>query len=120
MRRRFVLLLTLLVCCLPAGARAGRVFGDIKIGSKPVAAGVQVIIARLPADGAKTRPVPVDTTATDEFGSYKLVVKEPGKCVISMVHEKQPVSLEVYSYKEATRYDLILEKKDGKLTLRRK
>jgi hypothetical protein len=27
------------------------------------------------------------------------------------------VSLEVFSYKEATRYDLILEKKDGKLTL---
>ena len=26
----------------------------------------------------------------------------------------------VFSYKEATRYDLVLEKKDGKLCLRRK
>jgi len=28
--------------------------------------------------------------------------------------------LEVFSYKEPTRYDLIVEEKDGKLTVRRK
>jgi hypothetical protein len=36
------------------------------------------------------------------------------------MYEKQPVTLEVYAYKEPTRYDLVLEKKDGKLSLRRK
>ena len=119
MRRRFILLLILLTCCLPAAASAGRVFGDIKHDGKPVAAGVQVTIARLSED-PKAKPTPVDTTATDEFGSYKLMVKDAGKCMLTILYEKQAVSLEVFSYKEATRYDLILEKKDGKLSLRRK
>ena len=48
------------------------------------------------------------------------MVKGEGKCTLTVVHEKQAAELVVFSYKEATRYDLILEKKDGKLSLRRK
>ena len=44
-----------------------------------------------------------DTTKTDEFGAYKLMAKETGKCLLSVVYEKQTASLEVFSYKEATR-----------------
>jgi hypothetical protein len=55
-----------------------------------------------------------------KFGSYKLTMKEAGKCVLTLVYQKQALTLEVFSYKEATRYDLIVEKKDGKLSLRRK
>jgi hypothetical protein len=65
-------------------------------------------------------PAVVDSTRTDKFGSYKLMAKDEGKFILTLVFEKQPVSLEVYSYKDPTRYDLILEKKDGKLSLRRK
>jgi hypothetical protein len=36
------------------------------------------------------------------------------------MYEKQALALEVFSYKNATRYDLIIEKKDGKLSMRRK
>jgi hypothetical protein len=36
------------------------------------------------------------------------------------VYEKKTLTLDVFSYKEATRYDLVLEKKDGALSLRRK
>jgi hypothetical protein len=61
-----------------------------------------------------------DSTATDKFGSYKLSVKPEGKCILSLTYEKQVLTLEVFSYKEATRYDLILEKTDGKFSLRRK
>jgi hypothetical protein len=115
----------LLICCAAPDAFAGRVFGDIKLDGKPVPAGLTVTIATaLPpaAPGARPKPVPVlaDTTATDKFGSYKLSVKGEGKCILTLVYEKQPVTLEVFSYKQATRYDLILEKKDGKLSLRRK
>ena len=121
MRQRLVVLLMLL-CLPPSSAFAGRVFGDIKMNAKPLAAGVPVKIFRpLPA-GAKTTATPsmADSTATDKFGSYKLTVKEEGKCTLAILYEKQTLSLEVFSYKEATRYDLILEKKDGKLNLRRK
>jgi hypothetical protein len=68
---------------------------------------------------AKTAAI-ADSTMTDKFGSYRLNVKEEGRCILTVVYEKQPLELTVFSYKEATRYDLIVERKDGKLTLRRK
>ncbi|MDD4856718.1 MAG: hypothetical protein PHD74_01285 [Candidatus Krumholzibacteria bacterium] len=115
----------LLVCLASSSASAGRIFGDIKLDGKPVAAGLAVKIALAPpvsAPGAKSQPASaaVDTTVTDKFGSYKLTVKEAGKCILTLVYERQALTLEVFSYKEATRYDLIIEKKDGKLSLRRK
>jgi len=125
MRRIVFIMGALLVCLAASNAFAGRIFGDIKLDGKPVPAGLTVKIApALPpaAPGAKPKPAPAvaDTTVTDKFGSYKLSVKEEGKCLLTLVYEKQPVTLEVFSYKDATRYDLILEKKDGKLSLRRK
>lgn len=125
MRRSLVVSLILLGCLTAADASAGRLFGDIKLDGKPVPAGLSVTIAVAlppPAPGAKAKPAPVlsDSTGTDKFGSYKLTVKTEGKCILTLVYEKQPVSLEVFSYKDATRYDLILEKQEGKLSLRRK
>jgi hypothetical protein len=118
-------LVVVLACLMASNASAGRVFGDIKLGGKPVPAGLPVTIAlappaSAPGDTVKFVPVRADSTATDRFGSYKLAVKPEGKCVLSLVCEKQVLTLEVFSYKEATRYDLVLEKKDGKLSLRRK
>jgi hypothetical protein len=113
--RSFIAALTLgiLVAVAPA-ASAGRIFGDIKLDGKPLPEGVKV---RVSAPGSTTV---ADTTTTDKFGSFKLMVKGEGKCTLTVVHEKQPVELAVFSNKEATRYDLILEKKDGKTSLRRK
>ena len=119
MRRPFVFLL-LLTCLLPGSAFAGRVFGDIKLGGKPAPAGVALKIERVTGDEKKPTLVAADAGSTDQYGSYKLNVKDPGKCVLTVTYEKQTASLEVFSYKEATRYDLILEKTDGKLSLRRK
>ena len=105
-------------------AYAARIFGDIKLDGKPVPAGLPVKIALAPADSAaaktKTALAVADSTVTDKFGSYKLAVKQAGKCILTLVYEKQTLTLEVFSYKEPTRYDLILERKDGKLSLRRK
>jgi hypothetical protein len=122
MRYRILASLIVLSCSLPAGAQAGRIFGDVRMGDKPVPAGIPVRIAwlRPGEDKAKPTPVTADSTATDAYGAYKLMVKEPGKCVLTIWYEKQAVTLEVFSYKEATRYDLVLEKKDGALSLRRK
>ena len=124
MRWMIMVLAVLGICLMASNASAGRIFGDIKLDGKPVAAGLPVTIALVPAsapgDTVKPAPVRADSTATDKFGSFKLAVKPEGKCVLTLVYEKQVLTLEVFSYKEATRYDLILEKKDGKLSLRRK
>ena len=116
------------VCVSASSALAGRIFGDIKTEGKPVPAGLTVLIAvSPPADGAEAKgdkpkpgPAAADTATTDKFGSYKLNVKGEGKCVLTLLYDKQAPTLEVFSYKEATLYDLILEKKDGKYSLRRK
>jgi len=124
MRRILIGSLALLFCLAASKASAGRIFGDIKLDGKPVPAGLLVKIAVLPpgASDAKVKPSPVlaDSTVTDKFGSFKLTVKGEGKCVLTLVYDKQTLTLEMFAYKEATRYDLILEKKDGKLSLRRK
>ena len=125
MRWIVIVSLTLLVGLAASNASAGRIFGDIKLDGKPVPAGLPVKIAVAPPAaprGAKPRPASIvaDSTITDKVGSYKLTVKEEGKCILTLVYEKQAPTLEVFSYKDATRYDLVLEKKDGKLSLRRK
>jgi hypothetical protein len=124
MRRIVFVFLAVAVCLGASNAFAGRIFGDIKLDGKPVPAGLQVMIAVAPPSvpGAKPKPgsAPADTTATDKFGSYKLTMKDEGKCILTLLYEKQALTLEVFSYKEATRYDLIIEKKDGRLSLRRK
>lgn len=125
MRRIAGASLILFVCLTAANASAGRIFGDIKMDGKPVQAGLMVTLApvppaSVPGDTANPAPAAADTTLTDKFGSYKLNMKQEGKCVLTIVYEKKALTLEVFSYKNATRYDLILEKKDGKLSLRRK
>jgi hypothetical protein len=122
MRPRLILPAILFLCVPLSNAWAGRIFGDIKLDGKPLPAGVPITIHRSSADEKKkdAPPPQVDSTATDKFGSYKLSIKEEGKCILKIVYEKQTVTLEVFSYKDPTRYDLILEKKDGKLSLRRK
>jgi hypothetical protein len=116
-----------LVCLLASDASAGRIYGDIKTDGRPVPEGLKVKIAVVPpadTSAAKTKlkasPTVVDSTVTDKFGSYKLAVKTEGKCVLALYYGKEALTLDVFSYKEAVRYDLIVEKKEGKLTLRRK
>lgn len=140
MRGIVILALAVFVCAAASNALAGKIFGDVKLDGKPVPAGVPVMIAVAPPAGdeaeqadkagktdkadkaAKAKPAPVmaDSAATDKFGSFKLNVKGEGKCILTLLYDKQAPTLEVFSYKEATRYDLILEKKDGKYSLRRK
>jgi hypothetical protein len=121
MKRRLfgVVLLTLL---WSATAHAARIFGDIKVDGKPLAEGVLVTLQPAAKPIANGKPVagPIDSTKTDKVGSYKFMVKEEGKCTLCILYEKQTISMEVFSYKDPTRYDLLLEKKEGKFTLRRK
>ena len=114
---RSIFLVTLpmaLLVVLSNDAIAGKIFGDVSIAGKPVAAGIKM---RVTHPGTTTV---ADTAVTDKFGSYKLMVKEEGKSTLTILYEGKPLELAVFSNKEATRYDLVVEKKDGKLGLRRK
>lgn len=111
---RTIALAIVSVALLASNAFAGKLFGDISFGGKPVAAGIRVTVS-LPGD-----PPAVDTTATDKFGSYKLFVKGEGKATLKVLYEGKALELPIFSNKEATRYDLVVEKKDDKLSLRRK
>jgi len=102
------------ISAFSTSAFAGKIFGDITVDGKPVAAGIKIKVTRPGSSAA------ADSAVTDKFGSYKLLVKEEGKTTLTLLYEKQPLQLAVFSNKEATRYDLVVEKKEGKLTLRRK
>ena len=108
------ILCTAAVVALSTSAFAGRIFGDISLDGKPLPAGVKVRVTH-PGGAAIA-----DSSVTDKFGSYKLQVKEEGKALLTLVYEKTSLELPVFSNKDATRYDLVVEKKDGKLSLRRK
>ena len=101
---------------------AGRLFGDVKISDKPASEGMLITVqaAAKPTDKEKGTSVPIDSVITDKVGSYKVMVKYEGKCTLTVHVGKNTAVLEVFSYKEPTRYDLIVEEKDGKLTVRRK
>ena len=111
---RSIALVLLSLSLFATNAFAGKLFGDISFGGKPVAAGIKVIVSL-----AGETPA-VDTTATDKLGSYKLFVKGEGKATLKVLYEGKALELPAFSNKEATRYDLVIEKKDDKLSLRRK
>ena len=101
-------------------ASAGRLFGDVKKDGKPVAEGVLITLQAAPAKAGEKSTAPIDSVVTDKVGSYKVMAKGEGKYTLTIHLGKQEAVLEVFSYKEPTRYDLIVEEKDGKLTVRRK
>ncbi len=104
--------IALLALLLFAGrVSAGEVYGTISEGGKPVPAGVKLNIVV----SGKTYPA-----ETDKFGSYRVVVKEKGKCTLTVHLREQAASVALFSYDRSTRYDWILETKEGKLILRRK
>lgn len=108
-----------------SNAFAGRIFGDVKVAGKPAPEGVLITVQPVaPAGDKKDAPpppaAPIDSVVTDKVGSFKVVVKKEGKCTLTVHLEKKTATLEVFSYKEPTRYDLLVEEKDGKLTVKRK
>ncbi len=90
---------------------AGEVYGTVTEGGKPVAESLKVEIA---VSGKAY------TGETDKFGSYRIFVKEKGKCTLTIYLKDQSPSVELFSYAKSSRYDWVIETKGGKLSLRRK
>ena len=104
-------ILVLALVLVATRAVAGEVYGTINDAGKPVAEGLKVEIS---VSGK------VYNGETDKFGSYRVFVKEKGKCTLTVHVKDQSPSAELFSYGKSSRYDWILETKEGKLSLRRK
>ncbi len=109
MKRASMLLLVLL--SITALAFAGKIYGSITEGGKPVGQGVKVEVTCGGNNYA---------AQTDAYGAFKLFVPDKGKCALKVHYQGQTPSFEINSYEGSVQYDLILEKKDGQYTLRRK
>ena len=109
MKRACVLML--LILGWAAAAYAGKIYGSVSEGGKPVAQGVKVEVTCGGNNYA---------AQTDAYGSFKLFVPDKGKCALKVYYQGQTPSFEISSYEGSVQYDLILEKQGAQYTLRRK
>ena len=107
MRTVFLATLCLAISCTTA--LAGEIYGTVKEGGKPIKAGTKVEVKC--AKGSYS-------AETDNLGSYRLFVPEQGKCALSVKSSDGSPQMTVHSFEDSTRYNLVLEKKDGKSSLR--
>jgi hypothetical protein len=104
------LFLTMLFLAIPVTpALSGEIYGTIQEGGKPVKAGTKVEVKC--AKGSYRAD-------TDNLGSYRLFVPEQGKCTLTVTSGDAAPQMTVHSYEDSARYNLVLEKKDGKPALR--
>ena len=110
MRTHHILYFILMIL-FPSMIQAGEIYGTLREGGKAVAKGIKIEVIS---------PAKTYTVQTDAYGSYRLYVGEKGKCTFKVSYKNQEPSFVIYSYDKSTRYDMSLESKDGKYTLRRK
>jgi len=101
--------LALVLAIIPTVAVAGEIYGTITENGAPVKEGMKVALVC----GEKSH-----AAETDKDGAYRLFAEEEGKCTLSVTVGEETPSTTVHSFADSARYNLILEKKDGKYTLR--
>ena len=107
---KMVRLISLALMLGAASSFAGEIYGTIKEGQKPVGKGVPLEIK----SGAKAY-----SAVTDDFGNYRIIVEETGKCAITVQFKGQSIAGEIQSYWSAARFDWVLENTGGKYSLKR-
>jgi len=107
MKKVFLAMLCLAISCTTA--LGGELYGTIKEGGKPIKAATKVEVKC--AKGSYS-------AETDKLGSYRVFVPEQGKCSLSVKSGDVAPQMTVHSFEDSTRYNLVLEKKDGKSSLR--
>ena len=111
MRRVYIFLPLILTLGFAGQAFAGKIYGSITEGGKPVAQGVKVEVTC----GANNY-----AGQTDAYGAFNLFAKDNGKCQLKVAYQNQTPSIEVNSYDGSVQYDLVLEKQGNQYALKRK
>lgn len=93
-----------------ASSFAGEIYGTIKENGKPVGKGIEVSITPDKYTASKQ---------TDEFGGYRIFVREVGPCTVNISFKGKTISCPIQSYTKPTRFDLVVENTNGQYTLRR-
>ena len=109
MRRHMLVLLLILGWAVQAFA--GKIYGSITEGGKPVAQGVKIEVT-CGSDNYSAQ--------TDAYGAFNLFAMAQGKCLLKVNYQGQTPSIEISSYESSVQYDLILEKQGNQYTLKRK
>ena len=101
-----ILLLSLFL--FPTAAFAGEVYGTLKEGDKPVGAHirVEIVCGRNPY-----------SAQTDQYGSYRLYVRDLGRCTLRVPYKNQTPEFAIQSYSDPERYDFQLVPVDGRYVL---
>jgi hypothetical protein len=107
MRNIFLAMLCLAISCTTA--LAGEIYGTIKEVGKPITAGTKVEVKCAKGNYS---------AETDKLGSYRVFIPEQGKCTLSVKSGGVAPQVTVTSFEDSVRYNLVLEKKDGKPALR--
>jgi hypothetical protein len=107
MRKVFLAMLCLAISCTTA--LAGEIYGTVKEGGKPIKAGTKVEVKCTKGSYS---------AETDKLGSYRVFVPEQGKCTLSVKSSDGTPQVTVNSFEDSARYNLVLDKKDGKSSLR--
>jgi len=110
--KRIIVIISICLLC-PSPLLAGSVRGSIKVGGRPIKEGVEIRIIPEGSSGYATR--------TDRFGSYRLTIRETGRCrFILENYDDQSPEFEIQSYKNSVEYNFILERdQQGAYYLRR-
>jgi hypothetical protein len=116
---RSVTAIILVLVLFPSCALAGKIYGIIKEGGKPVGKGTNVQIATI-----SDKPTIVATGQTDKDGLYRVYVKRTGKFNLAVLdslgHKQDTLSISIRSYLKSVRYNLVIAKdKQGKYILKR-
>ena len=101
----------LLIMLFPLCAFAGEIYGSLEVNGRSIGPGVKVEIRC----GNNTY-----TEQTDGYGSYSVYVRDTGGCHLTVQYGSQSPQIDVYSYPNSVRYDLVLEGSGGQYSLRRK
>ncbi len=96
----------------PGIALGGQVYGKLKEAGRAVSKGIDVTVR---CTQGKTY-----STKTDRFGSYRVYVREKGRCTLRVEKTGRSWEGHIRSYKDPVRYDFELVKTDKKYVLKRK
>ncbi len=109
MNMRGVIVLALLVV-LMNDAKAGGIYGSLQLDSRAVAEGTQIA---LNCSGQ------IVTSAVQKYGRYRVQVNVEGPCSFSVSGYSGAVT-HLISYREATRYNLIITRHGSGYSLKRR
>jgi hypothetical protein len=103
--------IALFILGFAAQSFAGKIYGSITEGGKPVAQGVKVDVTC----GSNNY-----SAQTDGYGAFSVFATAQGKCLLKVSYQGQMPSIEVNSFEGSVQYDLILEKQGNQYALKRK